>query len=51
MSKLTQACKLSQVSVLQDTKQDINFQSSSIFQESDLGCFSFANQEVITLTL
>ena len=33
MSTWTQARSLSQVSVLQDTIQDINSQSSSIFQE------------------
>jgi len=43
----TQARKLSQLSVLQDTIQDFNYQSSSIFQESDSERFSVANQEVI----
>ena len=43
----TQAHKLSQLSVSQDTIQDINSQSSSIFQERDSERFSVANHEVI----
>ena len=43
----TQARKLSQLSVSQDTIQDINSQSSSMFQESDSKRFSVANHEVI----
>ena len=43
----TQAHKLSQLFVSQDTIQDINSQSSSIFQERDSERFSVANNEVI----